>query len=104
MEQIIQSYTYTTTYNPRCKSICERMHVTMNEHLRCVGLDDWHLKLPAVAWFMRTNYHNAIGTSPGALVFGRGMILENQVEINLYVSERRKRQLKDLKRDNRVRI
>ena len=53
---------------------------------------------------MRTNYHSAIGASPGALMFNRGMIIKNQVEINLYVSERRKRQLNDFERDNRRRV
>ena len=80
MEELLNSYgikhTYTTTYHPRCNSICERSHYTISEHLRVSGINNWHLKLPAIAWYMRSNHHSAIGTSPGALVYGRDMITE----------------------------
>ena len=108
MEEILRFYgikhTYTTTYNPQCNSICERMHSTMNDHLRCIGLEDWHKTLPAVAWFLRANFHNGIGTSPGALVYGRDMIIQNKNEAQLNDEARRVRQEKDLERENKGRV
>ena len=83
---------------------CERLHYTMNEHLRCIGLDQWHLEIPAVAWFMRSGFHSAIGTSPGALVYGRDMILLNKKKVEFSNDARQKRQQKDLEREYKKRI
>ena len=108
MEELLDSYgirhTYTTTYNPQCNSICERAHYTINEHLRCIGIDDWHKKLPAVAWYMRASYHSAIGTSPGALIYGRDMIMQNAAVATFTDDARIRRQQQDLERTNRGRV
>ena len=66
MEDLLSSYgikhKYSTTYNPQSNGIIERMHATMKQHLRCIGIDKWHSKLPAVAWFLRASHHSGIDT------------------------------------------
>ena len=93
---------YSTTYNPQCNSIIERTHGTINEYLRILGLNNWHLKLQPIAWFMRSSYHRSIENTPGKLIFNRDMLMQH--EENITKSKERKDRTKDLDRENKHRI
>ena len=97
---------YTTAYNPRCNAICERSHFTLNEHLRCVGDDEWIGKLQAIAFAMRANNHSGLDKIPANIVFGKEMVppfLQKYADTS--VSYKRKNQkLRDLMRENKGRI
>ena len=92
---------YTTAYNPQCNSICERAHSTLNDHIRCVGIDNWHTKLQPIAWSMRSMHHTSLGTTPGNLVFHRDMILVPKVQSHPANNKRKK---SDLDKQNSSRI
>ena len=53
---------------------------------------------------MQSNHHSAIGTSPGALVYGRDMIIDNGLVPLLNQESRLHIQSKHLERANRRRI
>eukprot|EP00834_Sanchytrium_tribonematis_P007280 NODE_637_length_5155_cov_0.185127.p2 type:complete len:202 gc:universal NODE_637_length_5155_cov_0.185127:3658-4263(+) len=68
MEELLASYgiqhRYTTVHNPQSNSIIERSHSTIKKHIRTSGgvSNNWHHKLPEIAWFIGANYHSSLGT------------------------------------------
>ena len=106
VEELLTSYgiqhKYTTTYNPQSNGIIERMHSTMKQHLRCLGMSKWHTKLPAAAWYLRAGYHSSIDTTPGKMVFNRDMLLTYEQDI--IKSKDNPRRMKDLEKENNIRI
>ena len=77
--ELLQSYGvrhhYSTKYMPTANAIVERMHGTINQILRCIGMDDWHTKIPAIAFSLRASVHSALNMSPSDIVFGLDMVL-----------------------------
>lgn len=64
----------TSTYNPQGNSICERIHSTIANSLRCAQAKDWSEQLPAIAWSLRSSYHRTLKCTPSDIVFGVNMI------------------------------
>jgi hypothetical protein len=63
----------TTSYNPQGNSICERLHLTVNNALRATQATDLS-GLPSIAWSIRSSFHRRLGCSPGELIFGCHML------------------------------
>ena len=98
----------TTTANPEGNGIVERMHATLGNALRCHPYRSPKHAIDNIAWAMRVSYHQALGCTPGEIVFGRNM-LEPEMERNVselkarYIVRKRKQANKDLERCNRNR-
>ncbi len=93
---------YTTTYNLQCNSIIERSHSTINEYLRCLGIDQWHTKIQAIAWFMRSTFSKVLRATPGQVVFNRDNYKNDDKTIPSTTTVNTK--AKDLERENKNRI
>jgi len=76
----------TTVKNPQANAVCERMHSTIGDMLRSMlhenpptnlqtALDMVDSVIASAQYALRTATHRAFNTSPGALVFGRDMLL-----------------------------
>ena len=65
---------HTSTYNPTANSVCERVHGTINNSIRCAQNILWSQELPAIAWSLRTTFHRRLQCSPSQLVFGTSML------------------------------
>jgi transposase InsO family protein len=64
----------TTSYHPSCNGGVERFHRTLNSLLGRVVSEnqrDWSERLPAVMAAYRASSHEATGSSPNKLMFGR---------------------------------
>jgi transposase InsO family protein len=76
----------TTTKNPQSNAVCERMHRTIKDSLRTIchsnppqnvatAIKLVESVLASASYASRTAVHRTLGISPGALVFGRDMLL-----------------------------
>lgn len=76
----------TTVKNPQANAICERMHKTCGDQIRTLlaedppvtvesALDLVDAVLAAAQRALRITINRTIGTTPGAIVFGRDMLL-----------------------------
>jgi hypothetical protein len=76
----------TTVKNPQANAICERMHQAVGNSLRVLRqwtppnhLDDAHLlvdtALANAMYATRATFHSGLMTTPGALSFGRDMVM-----------------------------
>jgi transposase InsO family protein len=99
----------TTVKNPRANAILERTHDVMANMLRTYDFEnqlidgkdvDWGKAktdpmegfISAVALAMRASHHTALGTSPGALVFGRDMFFPTKIVANWKGIHQKRRQ------------
>jgi hypothetical protein len=77
-KELLESYgikaQFSTPHNPQSNGVVERMHYTLNNSLRCSETSNWHEKLSAISWSIRTSYHQSISATPGDLVFGMNML------------------------------
>ena len=103
----------TTAYNPQANAVCERLHQTVANILRTV-LDDHEPRtiqeaeqlvdnaLSTATHVTRCAISRAIGTSPGALIFRRDMLLDLPIITNLYQIQQKRQVLIDenLRRQN----
>ena len=94
----------TTSRNPQANAVCERMHQTVGNVLRTIlysnppqnvtGAADLVDQALATAMHaMRVNVSTTLGSSPGALVFGRDMFLDVPLEADWLEIQKRRRQL-----------
>ena len=76
----------TTVKNPQSNAVCERMHATIGDTLRTMlheypphnletAIEIVDSVIASSQYALRTAIHRAYNTSPGALVFGRDMLL-----------------------------
>jgi cleavage and polyadenylation specificity factor subunit 1 len=103
----------TTIKNPRANAILERTHDVIANMLRTYDFEnqmidgkdvDWGTAktdpldgfISAVALAMRASHHSALGTSPGAIVFGRDMFFPTKYVANWQAIRQRRTQ--DMKR------
>jgi len=106
----------TTSYNPQANAICERMHQTVGNVLRNLlytnppqNLDQANdlidSALATASHAMRANIHLGLGSSPGALAFGRDMFLDIPLTADWLVIQQRREQLvnESLRRQNKKR-
>ena len=74
----------TTIKNPQANAILERVHAVLGDMMRTSNLDmsdtctasDIDEFLTNAAWAIRSTYHTALRSSPGAAVFGRDMLFD----------------------------
>ena len=109
INELMESYgikhKYTTAYNPQTNGICERMHYTLNEILRCIGEEDWVSKLDGIAFALRANYHTALEKSPSEAIFGMKMILPYvNKQILEWTKSRTAQRMRDVEKENKNRI
>ena len=72
----------TTVKNPQANGILERVHQTLGNMLRTAELDmadsvePEHVDdfLDNATWAIRSTHHTVLKSSPGAAIFGRGMV------------------------------
>ena len=88
MEKCGVTTSQTTSHNPQANAICERMHLTVQQLIRIYTnlhppktLEEAHQivdkALAATSHALRINVTRALGhNSPGALAFGRDMLLD----------------------------
>ena len=104
----------STTYNPQCNGIIERIHQVLNDSLRTFELekrelnekDPWAPFLTAVAYAIRSTFHTTLQATPAQLVFGRDMILPLKFKAD-WARIRQQRQeaiIKNNIRENKSRI
>ena len=66
-DELLRSYGikhhFTTTYSATGNSIIERSHGTINNMIRCLGVDNWHTELQSVAFAMRPTVHSSLGVT-----------------------------------------
>jgi hypothetical protein len=107
----------TTVKNPQSNAICERMHQTVANSLRCLTytnppnnmaeantmVDDC---LALAMRAQRTAIHTALRLSPGAFVFQRDMLLDIPLIANMEIIRERRQHLinEQLRRHNAKRI
>jgi hypothetical protein len=76
----------TTVKNPQANAVCKRMHRTIKDSLRTIchsnppqnvgtAIELIDSVLASACYASRTAVHRTLGVSPGALVFGRDMLL-----------------------------
>jgi transposase InsO family protein len=107
----------STVKNPQSNAICERMHQSITNSLRALlhtnppqNVDSAHLMmdtaLQTAAYATRVAIHGTMKTSPGALIFGRDMVLDIPVIADLELLRQRRQVAIDtnLIRANRRRI
>jgi hypothetical protein len=78
------------SYNPQSNGIVEQVHQVLGNALRTFELenkeldpnDPWGHFLSAAAWAIRSTVHTTLNVTPGQLVFGRDMLLPNQIKTN----------------------
>ena len=79
VQELFKSYGvnhhFTTTYSATANSIVERLHGSINQILRIVGMTNWHTKIQAIAFALRASVHTSLGQSPSETVFGLDMVL-----------------------------
>ncbi len=74
----------TTIRNPQVNAICECVHQILGTMMRTSEIDMAKSVEPAdidtfidnAAWAIRSTYHTVLKASPGAAIFGRGMIFD----------------------------
>ncbi len=72
----------TTVNNPQANGILERVHQVLGQMLHTAEInmadsvtpDDVDVFLDNVAWAICSAYHAVLKASPGAAIFGRGML------------------------------
>jgi hypothetical protein len=75
-----------TVKNPQANAVCERMHQTIKDSLRTIchsnppqnvvtAVELVDTVLASASYASRTAVHRTLGVLPGALVFGRDMLL-----------------------------
>lgn len=88
-----------TTQNPQSNAMLERIHKTIGDMARSMGLQDhiqddaWEGILSAIAFAIRATYHTTTQATPGQLVFGRDMIWNVQHIADWRVIQQRKEAL-----------
>lgn len=75
----------TTAKNPQANATLESVHQVINNALRSSGAteDDWFEHLQNIAFAIRTSYNRVLKSSPTELVFGREMVFQRKVDIDL---------------------
>eukprot|EP00834_Sanchytrium_tribonematis_P004885 NODE_265_length_11346_cov_0.635814.p1 type:complete len:471 gc:universal NODE_265_length_11346_cov_0.635814:4493-3081(-) len=68
-------HTFTTTYMATANSICERMHGTINNMIRCTGVNDWARNSQSIAFSLRAAFHSSLGKSPSEVIFNLNMLM-----------------------------
>jgi hypothetical protein len=74
----------TTIKNPQANAICERIHHVLGTMMRTSELDMADSVEPAdidtfidnAAWAIHSTYHTVLKASPGASIFGRGLLFD----------------------------
>ena len=98
---------FTTTYMATANSIVERLHSTINQIIRCLGVNNWLNNLPGISFSLRASVHQSLGKSPSDIVYSMDMLLP-QLNANQDVLPSTKdpsqRIDKDLARKNKGRI
>jgi transposase InsO family protein len=106
----------TTVKNPQANAVCERMHRTIKDSLRTIchsnppqnvanAIELVDTVLASACYASRTAVHRTLGVSPGALVFGRDMLLPIPVLTDYNLIRQRRQTLIDSNnlRENRRR-
>lgn len=95
-----------TTKNPQANAICERVHLEIQNVIRCHEGVDWKKVIYYAAFAVRASYHSILNASPGQLIFGQDMISRQLHDANWsYMSKRRfEAILADNDRENDKRI
>ncbi len=104
----------TTVKNPRANGILERVHQVLGQMLHTAELDmadsvtpdDVDVFLDNVAWAIRSTYHTVLKASPGAVIFGRDMLVNILFIADWCKIEDRRQLLTDRgnKQENAIRI
>jgi hypothetical protein len=92
--------------NPRANSVCERMHQTIGNSLRVLSIlhppeginDARQLVDTAIAnavYATRATFHSSLKTTPGALAFGRDVVLDIPLITDLQLIQERRQHLID---------
>ncbi len=74
----------TSVKNPQSNAILECIHAVLGNMLRTSELDmaesvkasDIDIFLSDAAWAIRSTYHTVLKASPGAAIFGQGMLFD----------------------------
>jgi hypothetical protein len=74
----------TTIKNPQANAILERLHQVLGQMLctseldmaKTITPDDVNVFLDNTAWAICSTYHTVLKASPGAAIFGRGMLFD----------------------------
>ena len=91
-----------STRNPQANAIVERAHQTLGNLIRSFELQDnpyydsddpWTGILSAAAFAMRATYHTTLKATPGQLVFGRDMVLNQRYLADWTAIKTRKQEL-----------
>ncbi len=96
----------TTVKNPQENAVCERMHRTIKDLLRTIchsnppqnvanAIELVNIVLASASYESRTAVHQTLGVSPGALVFGRDMLLPIPVLTDYNLIRQRRQTLID---------
>jgi hypothetical protein len=89
-----------TVRNPQANAIVERVHQVIGNIIRTFELESSYLDeddpfkgiLSATAFAVRSTFHTSLQSTPGQLVFGRGMIFNIQHIANWeYVKQRKQK-------------
>ncbi|POM74304.1 Pol protein [Phytophthora palmivora] len=76
--------------NPQANVICERVHLVLNNCIRCYPESDWRQVIQYAAFSVRASYHSIIGTTAAHLILGQDLITRKLHEANWnYLSKRR---------------
>lgn len=110
--EILESYgvklSITSPRNPQSNSVVEIMQFAFHNKIRCTGAKDWHKCLPAISRSIRSSYHNSIATTPGEMIYGRNMVLNEKVDRNSKITKAiqttKNQRTKDVNAQNKKRI
>ena len=98
---------FTTTYMATANSIVERLHGTINQIIRCLGVNSWLDNIQTIAFSLRASVHQSTKMAPSDIVFGMDLLLpalnSNKDLLPKYVPKPTQVE-KDLERKNRNRI
>lgn len=69
----------TTSYHPQTNGKIERFHKTLKEAIYATSPSDWYTALPIILLSLRNTYKEDLEATPSSLVYGRDMVLPNEL-------------------------